>query len=200
MNRAAKYAERLHPEPFTILGLRLQPFSLQHYFLLSRLNVAFVSENPETATISDLVLGVLVCSRKWEEGQFEEYFSGTDWEQEIQKWGETIGVFEVQEKVKLFSEYIAEGSQYPDYIDEHDGRSSSAHWSQSVLMCLTSSLNYTRQEALHCPLTQALTDYFQYAENNGAVTLITAEMAEAAEKNSKAFEAVLGKGAVCGHV
>lgn len=173
MSAAATYAERLIPEPYTILGLRLKPLSLQHYLLMSRFGVAFVAEGEEGATLADLLTGVLICSRHWKEGEFEEFVSSGDFEKEISQWGELVGMFDLNEKAKLFADYIREGSEIPHYWEEDAGRPSGAHWTQCVLLVATGQLGYSRREALRAPLKTVLADYFKHAENQGLIRLMT---------------------------
>jgi hypothetical protein len=62
MNEGAYHAAAL-PEPFTILGLRLKPYSLGHHLLLHRIESPFVSG--VTPTYDDLALAVLICSQRF---------------------------------------------------------------------------------------------------------------------------------------
>lgn len=191
MSNAASYSQAAYPEPYTILGIRLKPLSLQHYHLMARHSVAFVSDGPSEATFADLLLGVIICSKHWEEGEFEHYVESGECQSESSAWGEKfpLGSFDEKEKIKLFADYISEGSRIPKYWEENTGKTSGAHWSQSVLLTLTGQLGYTRKEALHCPLSQALADYFKHAENQGLIRLMTDDeiaMIEAAEKKEAA--------------
>lgn len=193
MTKAA-YSHAAYPEPFTILGLRLKPLSLQHYLLMSRFEVAFVAEGEAVATFDDLVTGVLICSKHWKEGEFEEYIGSDQWKKDVEEWGGKIGILTVNEqneKIQLFQEFIKEGSEVPQYSEENDGKSSSAHWTQCLILTLTRELGYTRRDALRCPLKQALADYFHYAESQGLIKLFTAADFAAADANSAAIEAQL---------
>ena len=58
------YLHSIIPEPVTILGQDLRPFSLGHYLLLQRLECAFVCEDKEPL-LGDLLLGLLVCGNTY---------------------------------------------------------------------------------------------------------------------------------------
>ncbi len=66
MNEHADYYLARVPEPTTILGLRLRPFSIGHLLLLHRIKSYFAGED-ENLTYEDLALSVLICSQKYEE-------------------------------------------------------------------------------------------------------------------------------------
>jgi len=55
------------PEPTTILGLRLRPFSLGHVLLLHRVKSSFVTEG-EPQTLDDIALSVLLCALSYDDG------------------------------------------------------------------------------------------------------------------------------------
>ena len=52
------------PEPWQILGLTLRPFSIGHYIKLRRLDCGFVADESRALALSDLVLGIIVCSMR----------------------------------------------------------------------------------------------------------------------------------------
>lgn len=191
MIRAANYSAAAYPEPFTILGLRLKPLSLQHYLLMHRFDVAFVAEGNATADFSDLVMGVLICSKHWRDGEFEDFIESDKWEEEIQQWGERVGLLTKEEKLerlRLFEKYITDNSAIPEHWKLEQGRASAAHLTQCLLNTSTVSLGYSRKEAIHAPLRQVLSDYFYHAESQGLVQLATneeIELIEAAESGKE---------------
>lgn len=192
-----------YPEPWQVLGVRLRPFSLGHYLKLSRLGCAFVSDKEERATLSDLLLGVVVCSMPTtvEAGNdpFWQWLGRTDggwrykfyslWQRLMRKpvatpaeydaylWGKKTGEIDLPAKVKLFSDYMEQCSAATAYVEEHrqDAKLSGAHWTQSVLSCLVSKCGYSMQEALNLPVSRALADFLKHAESEGAVRLLPEE-------------------------
>ncbi len=171
------------PEPFQILGLRLKPFSLGHYLLMERFQVAFVAAEARVPTIHDLILGVLICSMEYQE--FLEFLSSPTFAEELQQWGVKCGLFDWTAKANLLAQYIAAGSKQPVVIYENEGAPSGAHWAQTIKLALTGNLGYTAHEALNLPLSQALNDFYKHAENLGILTIAdetTAQLLLAADQ------------------
>jgi hypothetical protein len=193
-----------YPEPWQVLGVKLRPFSLGHYLKLSRLGCAFVSDKEETATLSDLLLGVVVCSMPTkpvvEDDPFWQWLGRQrgGWRHRIYSiiqrlrrkpaaspaeydaflWGKRVGEIDLPGKVKIFADYIEQHSAAPAYVEEHKTiapKISGAHWTQSVLSCLVSKCGYTMEEALNVPVSRALSDFLKQAESDGAVRLLPAE-------------------------
>ena len=191
------------PEPYRIFGLRLLPLSLGRYRLLKRFEVAFVAEGEATASMEDLLLGVLICSMRCEE--FKAGVERGEWsvEAELRKWGKHIRKeirrdkhFNLFEKFGLFKAYLDAGSEMPRFLDEQPDRpTSGAHWSHSVEVTLRSELGYTTEDIEEGSLSKALADYFRWAEGQGLVRLVTKEqeleMEREAEANRVAFEACM---------
>lgn len=72
-------------EPYTILRLDLRPLSIGRYRRLAFHRVAFVAQGEAKATLGDLLLGVIICSRTCEE--FDELANKPHLlEKLIQKW------------------------------------------------------------------------------------------------------------------
>jgi len=176
MKPTADYFTAAIPEPWQILGLRLRPFSLGHYRILSRFKCAFVCDTAEAATNEDVVFGVLVCSMKPKE--FLAMIDSDECVETIKKWGEKCGLFDLPEKAKLFKDYLEAHSTVPHYWEEKSGTPSGAHWSQCVEVCLRSELGWTEDEIDNQPLSKAFADYFKHAETNGAIRLMTAQEIE----------------------
>jgi hypothetical protein len=173
MKPAADYFTATMPEPWQILGLRLRPFSLGHYKLLRRFGCAFVSESAEAPTRGDLLIGVLCCSMKVDE--FLSFIETPDFEQSVNDWGAQVGLFDLNNRAQMFKDYIEQQSTVPKYWEEKTGGSSGAHWAQCVEVTLRSKLGWTQADIDTQPLSKAFADYFKYAENEGAVKLMTPE-------------------------
>ena len=198
----AKYFEDIIPEAPRICGLQLKPLSIGRYRLMARFKVAFVSETETTATAGDLLMGVLICSMECE--AFKRFAADKRFKKTLQKWGRRYGFFPpryfdvpiigswlkkrigdaidqadaayLSKQVEAFQKYIKDGSATPDYYDESEaGRVSGAHWSQSIESVLRGEQGWTRQEIDEEPLNKAMWDYFKHMENQGMVSLMTAQ-------------------------
>jgi hypothetical protein len=171
---AADYFLAAIPEPFQILGLRLNPFCLGHYFLMRRFDCAFVNEESVNATIEDLVFGVLICSMTYEE--FIEFLASENFLSEVKQWGAQFRLdFSFTEKVKLFNEYLSKAFKQPSVVFEGDETNSGAHWSQTVKCALIAHCGYNESQAMNLPLSQAFHDFYKNAESNGVLRIVDDE-------------------------
>jgi hypothetical protein len=182
------------PDPYTILGVKLRPFSLGHFFLMRRFDCAFSAENQSSGGILDLLLGIAICSHTYD--GFLEFIQDdkafTEWMQHWQKHIatliETDKDFNFLHKMMDFESYMKDGVQLPKFSTEptsHDTKHSGAHWTQIVLGVIMSEYGYDYDRAINMPLSRALADYYKVMEKHGVVTLLTDEeiqMLEEAEK------------------
>lgn len=196
------YFEQIQLAPTTVCGRRLQPLSIGRYRRLKRFGVAFVSDKEEEATARDLMIGVLICSLSADE--FVQFVSSPKFEKQLQAWGRKSGFFppkcfswpligkwlykacgrEVDQadatlllrEIQSFQNYIKENSKSPRYLDENgEGKPSAAHWSQSIEVVLRSQVGWTKDEIETEPLNKAIWDFYKHMEQQGCITLMTAE-------------------------
>ncbi len=171
---SAAYFKAAIPEPYRILGLKLKPFSLGHYFLMRRFGNGFVGDETTNASREDLLLGILICSMRHDE--FLKFIEQKDFIKQIKKWGKKAGIFDLPSKAMLFRDYLKAAQEAPQFwIEQEDGTESGGHWSQAVLTTLMGQLGYSRAEAMETPLAQALADFYKHAESLGIVRLMTDE-------------------------
>lgn len=186
---SASYLKAAIPEPHRILGQRLKPFSLGHYLILSRFDSPFVSDEPNKVAVSkdDLIFAVLVCAHEYEE--FFDFINSPKHQAVIRRWGKAVGPFELVPKINAFWQYFLEGTRLPKFWEEANGtpRPSGTHWSQAILVAITSRVGYTQHQALNQPFAKTVSDYLRFCETEGAVRLMTPEeiaMIEAQEKEA----------------
>jgi len=193
------------PQPYQILGLRLRPFSLGHYFLLRRLGCGVVSDKSSCLTREDLIVACLVCSMRPKD--FQEWIdsgklgflgrlkawllffvgkirkaellfalSGQKWEYEAARWGRKCGLFDINEKGRLFVEYMDETARMPKYwLEKEPDGGSGTHWAHNVLVTLTGQMGFAEERVMEMSLRESLLHFFRYAESNGVVRLMTEE-------------------------
>lgn len=186
---SAAYFQAAIPEPFRILGLKLKPFSLGHYFLLQRFGNGFVGDKSTYATRQDLIFGVLVCCMAGD--QFQQFTEQEDFEEQIKNWAREVGLFDVAAKAREFKAYLDAAQQIPKFwIEQEPDAPGGGHWSQALITTLMGQLGYSREQALNAPLAQALADFYKYAESLGSIRLMTdEEVAEAAALEAAAAAA-----------
>lgn len=173
------YTRACVPDTPTILGVKLRPFSLGHYFLFNRYDCGYVKSKEEDGGIIDLFLGVAICSRTYEdflefandEKSFNEYMKV--WGEEITRRIKEDKEFNFVHKMMDFQDYMRNAIVIPKFFyNKNDGKESGAHWSVSLLNALVSECGYTQSEALNAPLSKALFDYYKHLENNGVISLM----------------------------
>ena len=191
---AKSYFASAFPEPWRILGIQLRPFSLGHYLKLRQLGNAFVSDGASNAAMSDLLLGIAVCSMSSNPDPASDEFwcwlnqppgsslfaklfrrkQLTPAELDVMHWGRVAGKFDLADKAKLFADYIAAHSEVPAYwVLEEAKNTSGAHWSQAVIAGLCAECGYSQWEAYNAPLCKSLADYLKACEVGGAIRLMS---------------------------
>lgn len=203
------YFKQVIPEPYRILGLRLLPLSVGRYRLLKRFECAFVADGEAQAGVSDLLLGVIICSMRVDD--FTAFAASDGFTKGIRRWSRRVlphpwvgfipglgkwyrdrHAFNIVEKMALFQKYIEEAQRIPRYTMLVNSPSrNSSHWSHSIEVCLRAEQNWTTEEVNEVPLSKALADYFRHAESNGALALVDDEMLATAEYNAGRIDLAL---------
>jgi len=177
------------PEPVTLLGQKLEPFSIGHWILLERFDCSYIKGGD--ATIPDLMLGVLICCHKYDE--FLELSHGQSIYDLSKKWTKRIGNFDFVEKSKAFTEYIDDAvSSSPKYWVEESSKSNSskrsgAPYVQTIKTFLLSKTNLTEQEILNRPFGQSVWDMTTVLEIEGSLR-INSKADDDAAQEAKEFE------------
>lgn len=179
------YLHSIIPEPVTILGQELRPFSLGHYLLLNRLDCAFLSDDKE-ALLGDLLLGLLVCANTFETSQ--DILRRADLGDDIKAWAENVGEFEADEKAELFTAYLAAAMEVPKFwtSGQANGAKVGAPWPQLVRTRLLSEGGLSAEEIMNQPLGQTWWDYLALNEQKGALKLNDATTEELLKRHREA--------------
>lgn len=158
------------PEPVTLLGLRLRPFSLGHNLLLHRIESAFVVGGK--VGYDDLAASVLICAQTYREAvacfddpklrrfmlKWHRKLTGDVWWRRALRL--TVRPVDLKAKSEAFTKYIEDGSRMPYYDVPADrvGESQieSIHAVQLALMAKTT---LTEAELMDRPWGRCLFDY-----------------------------------------
>jgi len=196
------YVKSAIPEPYTIMGLRMQPFSLGHLFLMTRFGCSYSSDDiTKKAGLGDFILALTICSRNYKDN-IDFFNNDIVYDNKLRNCYESIlsritnvGVpqrwikrwinkvkwqlrfnkqFDVMEHMLTFDKYRKDGLIIPKFWEsgEETSKTSGSHWSQGVLYILTSELGYSYNEAMDLPLSRALVEYFKCMEAHGAITFM----------------------------
>lgn len=171
------------PEPVSILGFRLLPFSLGHLLLLHRYDSAFVTGgNP---TYDDLALSVLVCAIPYSEGSTLRDDSSLP--EFMRRWHDRItsndalsvklgfrkaGVIDLQKECDLFSGYLAAHSKMPYYsYKPGDFREMKCPMVQMVKVRLMRDMHFNEREIMDRPWALCLWDFVTLKALNNEVSM-----------------------------
>ena len=151
----ASHLEAAIPKPFWIFGLKLKPFCIGHYWLLSHTGSTVLSDNPLQTTREELLKAVVICAQDFETGR--ELINDAALAKEAHKWAAKNKDFDLLEKFTLFAEYLKAGLVSPS-VWEEDGREGGlfgCHWTEYLIVCLTAHLGYSESEAANMFLPKA---------------------------------------------
>lgn len=161
-----RYLDGALPAPTVILGQELLPLSVGHLLNLDRFG-ALPALTPEKIT-----LGIIICTRSHEElaATLQDNFIGL----KIRAWlfrYSPIKSIDWAKKMLEFSDYIDRGTEAPSFISKEGESggldSSGTPWLQHLKTTLQARLNYTPSQAMDCPYSQAVWDYYTYHELEG---------------------------------
>jgi hypothetical protein len=161
-----RFLKAVAPEPYTILGLRLKPFSLGHAILLQRHGCDPVRD------YESLVTGVTICAHTWKEFHTLADDKWLPWRMRIWAW--RVGAFNILEKIKFFNDYVGEAMESPDVFECNDKPANrlGAPFFSVLKTTLCAKLGYSRDEALNLPFGEGLFDYFSFWEIEGGCELV----------------------------
>lgn len=160
----ADYLKAVVPDNFTVLGVRLAPFSLGHAILLERHGCDPIR------TSAQLVLAVLICSAP--ASRFEDTLATPFLRFKMFLWRLWTGRFDLEEKAALFRAYVTANTRHPHVASDGDAFTPGAPFLQHLKVTLQSKLNYSPQAAFDCPVGQALWDYFTLWEIERQVEIV----------------------------
>ncbi len=170
----ARYLQALISPSWQVLGVRLRPFSIGHYAILTHFENPYIVGG-ESSGIEDLVFGVWVCGQT-----YADAIDGIEKEQyteDAREIGKQAGNdFDLIEKVNLFCEYIADGTDSPDYW-ESDGNSKKlgAPAIGSIRVGLMKLIGIPPSEINDYPMALALWDLSVAQEMEGNISLVSDE-------------------------
>lgn len=169
-----RFSECFVPDPVRILGIRLKPFSFGHMILMDRFDCGLSPiDDSVSPSLSDLVLGILICARS-----FNEFVQLADdskaFTAESNRVTKRIKLKELAHKAQLFGEYMRDGMRSPKYwmTDKPSGQSG-APLPLAVIMLLMCEMHVTEQEALDMPASRALWYCTALGERKGQARLWT---------------------------
>ena len=183
------YIDRVIQPPPVVLGLRLKPLSLGHVILLKSAKSRFITGELKDITyqqlIGELVFALMVCSVSFDEfndevnaGRFED--SLTEYVTRISDEVKEAKDFNLHLEVNRFVKYIKDGTDSPLHFESNAGGTSDypIDVEQSIIHTLMSKCNWILDDCYNRPLTETISAYLLYAHEQGAVRLISRNVAD----------------------
>jgi len=195
-----EFYESFIPEPWTILGLELKPFSLGHYILLGRIKSPLILGGP--VGLPDILVAVLFCSKT-----FKESVSLLDdrslihlvhkWAQELtgsNSWAVILGIkkaatIDWTSKIDLFASYMSDGCKMPNiHYQESDAKDVNIPTPQLVKITLQMKLGFRECEIMDRPWSLCLWDFTTIKAIEGVVDVVDqGKVSEAQELANELF-------------
>lgn len=165
------------PEPFTILGRKLKPYSIGHQILLKRFECAFVMP-ADSIQWRDLALAVLVC-RFHVSTRFNIFTSVKAFDSWWGRWLYKRILKSIKrdfaDRCKLMLDYIRDGSAGPENVTWKDGEVSYAASESTLKFVLMSKLGYSEERALNMPYAQAVYEFCVWQQSEGMASFFEPE-------------------------
>lgn len=168
------------PEAWTILGLRLLPFSIGHWIILDALESPFSPSDPSPATEQELVAAVWACSNTYESAV--SWFNSPWLPFRLWLWRKQRGRCDMQAKASMFRDYItAAVSGLPEAWGE-DGkehqRARGIPFPQSLKVSMMSNMGMSASQALNYPVAMAVWDHVTLRAQKEDLEIVTDEERE----------------------
>lgn len=180
------------PEPRTILGLRLRPFSLGHVLLLHRVKSAFLVPSEGAPSYSDLAISVLICAQTYEENLAT--FNDPTLPDFMRKWHDRItgadsiwcrlglrnvSHIDLSQKCAEFADYIRAGSKVPDYdFNPGDFQEMACPSVEIIKVTLMRDMHFSEREIMDRPWALCLWDHVVLRALDNQVRMFGAEAKE----------------------
>ena len=172
---SAAYLQAAIPQPFTVLGRKLKPFTLGHQLLLEYFGSGFALGSDESPTYEDLLISVFLCSYSYEDAlkKLESRWLVL----QLKLWSWFCGNFDVGEAIEFFQRYIGAHTKEPDFwVTQKSGPSHSGiPFIQFLKVKLEQELGYTEQQALDTPYQIAVWNYLTFLEHKGVIRFFNSE-------------------------
>lgn len=164
----------------TILGLKLQPYSLGHQIHLKNAKSCFVGDNffklKDSQILCELILALLICSTdydsfrvEYEQGKLPQMIA--DYIPSVNKAIRNNKELITKEKlaeaianeVDIFVQYINKGTTTQNFVapkkDDDNFKPNPIDFEQTMLDTLIVECKYSRSEALNLPMTETLSAF-----------------------------------------
>ena len=168
------------PEPCSILGTALRPFSLGHHLLFKRLELPFCGQPMAAADWPQIQIGIAICGQEWDETE-RQLLDGA-WDGVFARWQHDLrgpwyrrrkpSTALLEDAQALFRAYLADGyKKVPtwEYLGTPGGIVLSAPWEVALKNKLIQN-GHGEADVMRQYLPSAWYDYYAICELNAANT------------------------------
>jgi len=188
--------DTLAPDPFIVLGHKLKPLSMGHLILFRKAGLWWLDREANTFTLEDLSLGVLICSRTFQEGF--DALDNPDLKPAMAAWGREVGGNRWRDRilrrpgrdigvaVSLFVDYLREGIKRPEVHCKQDGSIAvSIPEIQAVRVFLLGETSLRDTEILDRSWRLSVLDYLTAKAMEGQVEFVSGDVYATAYEMAK---------------
>lgn len=196
MNQA-EYFKATVPEPWTILGLDLKPFSAGHLAILHRIESPLVGASDAAPEWMDLALALAICSKRFQEGI--ELLNDPNLSEEIGQWLASVsserGELQLDAELEKFLDYLQAGCVCPEYIYKEGGSDiGDVPPVQFVRAFLMSNTSITSDEFWNQPWALSMWDFLTIQAQKGHLRLCSGETIADAQKVGENLARLISEG------
>jgi hypothetical protein len=147
----------LDPTQRTVLGLTLQPLTLGHVFLLSKVDSALLDDTRESS-LADIVLAAFICAQPWRESDRDIGRRGFNWF--MAWWGWRCRKLSrnpalLAAHAEALDTYLCESLEMPDWRGKGELKSRAAPWWWRMIVVLTTQFGMSKAEAMDTTIAEA---------------------------------------------
>jgi len=166
------YLKAIIPTPFRVLDMELLPLSIGHLAWFEYLGLAYMTDKP--VGLTDLENACIVCSHTFT--GYRQLLQSKTIARELRRMGKVLDLGTVPDKMKLFNEYLDQGTEWPEFEVRDHGASTmviGAPWLQCLRTMLMTKFHVPSAEVWDYPYRLALWDCLSYRESEGRLQIIT---------------------------
>lgn len=180
-----KFYEAAIPEPWTILGLRLKPFSLGHVFILHRVGSAFFTPNTPIDP-GQITMAVAVCANGYKENL--EMLDDPNLIRKVCGWADKLTgnhsilcragwrkerVIDWDEKAKMLLAYFGDMENVPTYSERDESTTSQVNLptAQVIKVTLMKHMHFEEMYLMDRPWAYCVWDYISLKAMEGQVNV-----------------------------
>lgn len=169
------------PEPYIVLGARLQPLTLGHAALMVRLGSGCWIDGGQCG-LDELFVGVAICSSNSYQAFQSDLYSG-GLQTRVDSVAAQMKPGDVAKEMELFAKYIAEGSAGPTVLfQESDAKPMRSHAIQTLRVQMMKFFRVPLSEVMDVQIASALWDMATLTEMNQVGKIWTDEDDEVKRK------------------